>query len=198
MEDVMRTRTALHAGAQDDAQEAGRETLTVVFTDVEGSAEAVERLGDWGWVDALRAQHRIVREEVAAHGGVEVKTCGDGFLLVFANPDDALDCVMAVQRRVAAAQPASGGERLKVRVGVHSGAVLIDQGDLVGRTVVLAARITASAAGGEVVMSSSVLDRCPWAPVRQTRVETFKGLAGDHVVFVLDWQAAPAVATSAA
>ncbi|HEX5936937.1 MAG TPA: adenylate/guanylate cyclase domain-containing protein [Actinomycetota bacterium] len=64
-------------------------TVTVLFTDIEGSTQLTEALGDEEWIRVLRAHNALVRERVAAHAGIEVKSQGDGFMLAFATPEDA-------------------------------------------------------------------------------------------------------------
>ena len=165
--------------------------LTVVFTDIEGSSAILERLGDCRWMKVLRAHNDVVREQVRRHGGAEIKRCGDGFLLAFGAPQSAVRCAEAIQRSMHATvtRAHERGLSVRVRVGIHTGRVVVDDGDLVGHAVVLAARITASGRGGEIVVSDAVRARCPDVAYAEERLERFKGLAAVHRVHVVDWAA---------
>ena len=93
--------------------------VTMVFTDIEGSTATLERLGPQGYAALLATHHRVCREAWAAFGGAEVDTAGDAFFVAFERPDDALRAA----ERAGEALLATG---LRVRMGVHSGEVLLD------------------------------------------------------------------------
>jgi class 3 adenylate cyclase len=76
-------------------------TVTILFSDIEGSTEMTERLGDQKWIELLSEHNAIVREKVAAHDGFEVKSQGDGFMLAFQSARRALQCAIAIQRAFA-------------------------------------------------------------------------------------------------
>jgi hypothetical protein len=75
--------------------------VTILFTDIEGSTQLTEKLGDVEWVKLLREHNAIVREQAAAHDGLEVKSQGDGFMLAFASAHAALRCAVGIQRALA-------------------------------------------------------------------------------------------------
>ena len=79
-------------------------TVTIMFSDIEGSTEMTERLGDQRWMDLLREHNAIVREQVKTHGGFEVKSEGDGFMVAFQSARRALECAIATQRAFASEQ----------------------------------------------------------------------------------------------
>src|SRR3990172_3081782 len=81
-----------------------KDILTILFTDVEGSTALTQRLGDARAREVLREHERIVREALAAHGGSEVKTMGDGFMASFGSATGALECAIAMQRAFAERQ----------------------------------------------------------------------------------------------
>ena len=90
-------------------------TVTLLFTDIEDSAVLTEQLGDRRWLGLLRAHNTIVRREIAAHGGYEVKAQGDGFMVAFGSAHRALHCAIAIQRAMArlaqqSPPPLRGGE----------------------------------------------------------------------------------------
>src|SRR4051812_15004157 len=180
---AVRASTTLDAMAMTIESQA-RETIegdvetpvTLLFSDIEGSTELNERLGDQGWLAVLDEHNAIVRRAVLAHGGTEVKSAGDGFMLAFARPADGVGCAIALQREIA--------ERtaLRVRIGVHTGAAIKRAEDYFGRNVVVAARIAAQAHGGEILVSEQLRELAA-APVDgEPRDLTLKGLDGTQRV----------------
>ena len=96
------------------------ETLTLLFTDIEGSTRLLERLGPEAYTGLLADHHALVRSALATHGGNEVSTQGDGFFATFTSPSAALAAVVDMQRALLAhAWP--NAEQLRVRMGVHAG-----------------------------------------------------------------------------
>ncbi len=133
---------------------------TVLFTDVEGSTALTDRLGDERARELLREHERITREALAAHGGSEVKTMGDGFMASFSSATGALECAIAMQRAFAERNARREGDdpsgRLYVRIGLNAGEPIAEDEDLFGTAVNMAARIAAQAAGGEILASNVV------------------------------------------
>lgn len=129
------------------------QTLTLLFTDIEASTEKLARLG--GAYTAMLAEHRrIVRAELSTHEGREVDTAGDGFFAVFTSPTSCVLAAAAMQRSLATTSWA-GGEVLRVRMGVHTGEVDVEPEGVVGLQVHKAARISAAAHGGQVLVSAA-------------------------------------------
>lgn len=122
---------------------------TIVFVDAEGSTELVERVGDGTGTAALVGRLDVVRERIEAYGGREVKALGDGLMLWFDSPRNALTFSLATQR-------ALGNHRPQMRIGINAGEVVDRDGDPMGTTVNAAARICARAKGGDVVVSDVV------------------------------------------
>jgi len=140
------------AGAEPPA--AGR-LCTILFTDVEGSTALTERVGDAKAREVLRWHERIVREDLKAHDGSEVKAMGDGFMASFSSATRALECAIAMQRAFAAHSEAAE-EPIRMRIGLNAGEPIAEAEDLFGTAVNLAARIAAQAAGGEILASDVV------------------------------------------
>jgi len=128
----------------------------VLFTDLVGHTEMMSRLGDERGRDVLREHERITREVLAANGGTEVKTMGDGFMASFGSVTKAVQCAVALQQMFAERE----GERLSVRVGLNAGEPIEEEGDLFGATVILASRIAANAGGGEILVADTVRGLC--------------------------------------
>ncbi|MCI0777509.1 MAG: protein kinase, partial [Chloroflexi bacterium] len=91
-------------------------TVTLLFTDIVGSTPLNERLGDRRWMELLKEHNAIVREQVHAHQGYEVKTEGDGFMLAFSSARRAVECATAIQRAFAKRNE-TAEEKIEVRAG---------------------------------------------------------------------------------
>jgi class 3 adenylate cyclase len=162
-------------------------TVTLLFTDIEGSTDLTLKLGDQRWLDVLRAHHALVREHVQAHGGFEVKCQGDGFMLAFQSARRALECAIVIQRAVAAVHT---DPPIRVRMGLHTGEALKDADDFHGRDVVLAARIADQAVGGEILVSALLKELLAGRGDVQfgdERDSELKGLVGMHRMYAVEW-----------
>ena len=132
-------------------------TVTLLFTDVEGSTRLARLLGV-RYDDSLAAHRRLLREAFAAHGGVEVDTQGDAFFFAFARARDAVEAAAAGQRALAA-HDWPQDEPVQVRMGVHTGEPELSAGGYyVGVDLTRGARICAAAHGGQVVLSQATRD----------------------------------------
>ena len=168
-------------------------TLTVVFTDIEGSTDLAVSLGDQGWFEVVQEHQRHVTERVTALRGRVVQSLGDGFMLCFRSARQALLFSIGLQQDLATRAQEKPDSAIRVRVGLHTGEVLVDDaGDLIGRHVVVAARIASLASGGEILVSSLVQQiaepRGDVTFVAPRDVE-LKGIKGTHVVYEVDWRA---------
>ena len=168
-------------------------TVAILFSDIEDSTVLTERLGDERWLEVLREHNAIFREQLARHDGYEVKSQGDGFMLAFPEPCEALECAIEVQRAFAERERgASEAEPLRVRMGLHTGEVIAEEGDFFGKNVILAARIAAQAGGGEILVSESLREAGRSETGRTSASTTgreleLKGLAGTHRVYRAEW-----------
>ncbi len=130
------------------------ETLAFLFTDIEGSTALLGRLGDDGYARVLARHRELIRSALAAHGGREVDTPGDGFFAVFSSPRGCVAAVLDMQRALAAHEW-PGGERVRVRMGIHCGEAARTAAGLVGLEVHRAARVAAAGYGGQVLVSEA-------------------------------------------
>ncbi len=128
-------------------------TVTLVFTDIEGSTALLGRLGD-RYGEVLLAHRAVLRAEFAAWGGREMSTEGDSFFVVFESASDAVGCAVAAQRALAGHEW-PGGVAVRVRMGLHSGEPANCEGNYIGMDVHRAARIASAAHGGQVVLSEA-------------------------------------------
>jgi class 3 adenylate cyclase len=167
-----------------------QQNLCVLFGDVSGSTRLYEKLGD---AEALRAVERCLNRMdrvAAAHGGRVVKTIGDEIMVVF---DDTASCMRAacdMQQRVDDLPPVSG-VKMAIRVGFHFGATLVENKDVFGDTVNMAARMTGLAKAGQIVTSEETVLRLPPDMRKATRdidALTVKGKSDNVRVFEVIWQ----------
>ncbi len=165
-------------------------TLTLLFTDLVGSTPVAERLGDQRWFGVLRTHNAIVREQLARHEGREIKTQGDGFMVAFTSARRALLAAIDIQRAMAGYRASHPEHDLHVRIGLHTGEVVADDGDVYGRNVILASRI-ASSAGPDEVLASSLTKQLAEAggdlgfgPARNLELQ---GLSGGWDVHPVEW-----------
>jgi predicted ATPase/class 3 adenylate cyclase len=133
-----------------------RGTVTLLFTDVEGSTRLLHELGEQ-YVGALADHRDLLRAEAAARGGYEVDTQGDAFFFAFARATDAVAAAASAQRALAGHTWPDGRE-LRVRMGIHTGEPSVTREGYVGVDVHRAARICAAAHGGQVVLSQTTRD----------------------------------------
>jgi class 3 adenylate cyclase len=163
-------------------------TVTLLFTDIEGSTDLTMELGDERWLQLLRAHHALVREQVQGHSGFEVKSQGDGFMLAFQSARRALECAIAIQRAVAGTH---SDPPIRVRMGLHTGEALKDADDFYGRDVVLAARIADQARGGEILVSGllkALLEGRGDVLFDAGRKAELKGLRGQQQMYGVLWR----------
>ncbi len=162
-------------------------TVTVLFSDIEGSTALNERLGDEEWMALLGEHDGVVRTAVRRYHGHVVKHQGDGFMVVFGSAEAAGRAALEIQACLADADsPALSRTPILVRVGIHTGPTVERDGDFFGRNVAYAARIAAHAAGGEVLVSDDVRTELGelWECAGPYGVD-LKGFPGDHQAWTL-------------
>jgi class 3 adenylate cyclase len=129
----------------------------ILFTDLVGSTELTQRLGDVAAMEVLRRHDAIVRGAIADSGGSEVKHTGDGIMASFKSAATAIEAATAIQRGFEAAQ-SEGDFDASVRIGIAAGEPVAEGADLFGTVVQLAARLTAHAKPGAILVSRDVRD----------------------------------------
>lgn len=164
---------------------ASRVTRTFMFTDIVRSTNLVEAMGDEAWAPLLRWHHQVLRETFQRHRGEEVVSTGDGFFVAFATADAAIECAIAIQRRLADHRRANGFAP-EVRIGLHEAEAMAVEHDYHGQGVHQAARIAALAGGGEIVASATTAAGHPATGVG--RVVQLKGIEQPVAVVTLAWQ----------
>ena len=165
-------------------------TVTILFCDMVDYAGITERLGDQASRTLLHEQHRLVRDALMRHGGREVKVQGDGFMVAFGGASRALRCAIDIQRSTHAYVPPAGSEAIAVHIGIHTGDALVEEGDYLGHTVIVASRLADVAGAGEILVSSlseqlvQGSGEFTFAGHRETHL---KGMSRAYVSATLSW-----------
>jgi adenylate cyclase len=163
--------------------------VTLMLSDIADADAAAERLGPERWEQLVRDHHLLVERLVSGHDGQVMKFQDDGFLASFQSTHAGMHAALELQRTFAAG-PADQ-RSLAIRVGLHSGFVMGNPEQLMGRNVVLASRIAAQAKGGEILVSSTAKEYTQTDPsfrFEERGEYHFKGLLGEHVVYSLIWR----------
>ena len=134
-----------------------RKWVTVMFTDIANSTGLTEDLGDDEWSRILSGHRELVRSLFVAHTGEVVGTQGDGCLGRFPTPAEAVLCAVELQKEIAQTRHDTHFP-MQIRIGIHAGEAVEDDGDLVGRVVNVAARVTAETNPGEILVTEPVAD----------------------------------------
>jgi class 3 adenylate cyclase len=129
-------------------------TVTILFTDVEGSTELVRDLGDESARSILRRHDEIVRDTVQSSAGTEIEHPGDSFMIAFSTARSGIDCALDIQRDLSA-ERRDRPETPRVRMGMDTGEVIAEEKGYFGATVFRASRIADMAEGGQIVVSET-------------------------------------------
>src|SRR6476660_5320259 len=156
--------------------------VAILFSDIEESTALNERIGDRAWVRLIGRHDKMIRRYVKSHHGHVVKSQGDGFMIAFAEPEQAVRCSVDVQR---ALRRRPNG--IKVRIGIHVGKSVRRGDDLFGRNVAMAARVAALADGGEILVSEVVRDAVSDEDIAfdDGRDVELKGFSGPHRLYAV-------------
>lgn len=161
---------------------------TILFSDIEGSTVLVERLGDEKAREIMRQHDEICRAAVSVHGGTEIKSMGDGFMVSFLSASGAIDAAIEMQ---AAIRDRFGAMQspLRIRIGIHAGEPVQEGNDLHGTSVIRASRIMDSADGGEIMVSSIVRELVAGKSYRFTNrgMHELRGIDEPQRLFEVDW-----------
>ena len=156
--------------------------VAIVFSDIEESTALNERIGDRAWVRLIASHDKLVRRHVKNHSGHVVKSQGDGFMIAFAQPEQAVRCSIDVQRSLS-----KRPNGIRVRIGIHVGKSVRRGDDLFGRNVAMAARVAAQADGGEILVSEAVRDAVTDEDIAfdDGREVELKGFTGSHRLYAV-------------
>lgn len=156
--------------------------VAILFSDIEESTALNERIGDRAWVRLIERHDKMVSRHVKRHSGHVVKSQGDGFMIAFAQPVEAVRCSIDIQDDLSKRH-----NDIRVRIGIHAGKSVRRGDDLFGRNVAMAARVAGQAEGGEVLVSSSVRDAVTGDDIAFDggRDVELKGFGGTHRLYAV-------------
>ena len=155
--------------------------VTLMLTDIADAPALAERLGEEAWGAVLRNHEALVRQIITHHDGSIARAERDGFLVVFPSAHAGLHCALEMQRTFGEGDTA-------VRIGMHSGFVIVNPEQVLGRNVVLAARIAGRAGARETLVSSTLktyTERDPSFAFEERGEFHFKGVHGEHTIFAV-------------
>ena len=166
------------------ARELPTGTVTLVFTDVEGSTRLLQQLGADAYADTLAQHRRALREAFIRHDGVEVDTQGDSFFIAFSTAPAAIAAAAEAQQLLAAGP-------IRVRMGIHTGTPYVTDEGYIGPDVHRAARIAAAGHGGQILVSSSTAPLVGSESLRDLGEHRLKDLAAPERIYQLGGEAFP-------
>jgi class 3 adenylate cyclase/Tfp pilus assembly protein PilF len=171
-----------------EPEPARKVTRTFLFTDIVGSTNLVEAIGDEAWDDVRRWHDRALRAAFEAHGGEEVDHAGDGFFVAFPDAGPALECAVAIQRLLAEHRQTHGFAP-RVRIGLHADQATQRGASYGGRGVHQAARVGALAEGEQILATEDTLAAADgdW-PVSEPRGVELKGISEPVQVVTVAWR----------
>ncbi len=135
-----------------------RAPIIVLFTDMEGSTTLTQRLGDTRAQELVRSHNAIVRDALKTHSGGEIKHTGDGIMASLPSASLGVECAVAIQRALGQYNEANPNAAIRVRIGLNAGEPVMEDDDLFGTAVQLAARVCAHAEPGQILAPQVVRD----------------------------------------
>jgi class 3 adenylate cyclase len=165
-------------------------TVTILFSDMSGFTEMTERLGDVESQQLLAVYFQMVRGQATSHGGYEVKCQADEAMLAFSGAGQALRCAIEIQRSLARYRLANQDDPIHAHIGLHTGEAIQDGGDFLGRTVILASRITDVARADEILASALLRELAAgsgdlsFGPARDASLQ---GVANTQTLYPVIW-----------
>ena len=160
-----------------------------MFTDMVGSTEILNQLGDERALDLVRVHDQLIRERLGGNGGREVDRAGDGFLTCFFSVGEAVRCSIEIQQGIRTMNEQGLEAVLRLRIGIGSGEPVCDGDALFGSVVNLTARICDSAVANQILVAPVVRDLCIGKSIRfEDRGEaTLKGFSDPVRLHEVQW-----------
>jgi class 3 adenylate cyclase len=181
-------RRAAVAMEQAGVEAEAAQQKVFMFTDIVSSTALLEAIGDDAWADVIRWHDQTLRSLFANHDGAEVDHTGDGFFVTFDDAGVAMHCAIAIQRRLAEHRKEHGFSP-QVRIGLHAAEARRSGRSYRGKAVHQAARIAATAGGGEIVASRSTLSAAGIeTPESDIRTVILKGISEPVEVAAVSWR----------
>jgi class 3 adenylate cyclase len=158
-----------------------------MFTDIVGSTNLAEMLGDQAWDQLLRWHDETLRNEFGRKGGEVANSTGDGFFVAFESAKQAIECAINIQQRLRDHRISTGFAPM-VRIGLHTAEANQVGSDYSGVGVHIAARVSALAGGEEIVASVDTVAEAGQVEVGEAREATLKGVAKPVAVVPINWR----------
>ncbi|XHY18271.1 hypothetical protein SuNHUV7_30790 (plasmid) [Pseudoseohaeicola sp. NH-UV-7] len=187
-QELTQLQDLLDAALSSNAELARTGLATIMFTDIADSTTLAATVGDARWSTAIKSHIALVGEIVTEHGGTMIKSLGDGTMSSFNSARAALSSATALQR---AMYDRDSEPRLQTRIGLHTGDLVEEDGDMFGSVVNKAARVTAAAQPGEIRVSDATRAMVGGSvdfTFSQQVSTPLKGLDGEHTLYLLEWQ----------
>jgi len=183
--DARRSLGAIEAAVTTSGRRVGR---TFMFTDIVGSTNLLEAIGDEAWEDVVRWHNETLESLIRGHRGDVVHSTGDGYFAAFADASAASTCAVAIQQRLAEHRRRHGFAP-QLRIGLHAAEATVVGEDYAGIGVHEAARVAALAEGNEILVTCSTIEGDPIPfPVMRERAEMLKGIASPVKVATVEWR----------
>lgn len=166
-------------------------TITFLFSDMYGSTNLVNELGDIKFREISRTHEGVLGDAIRDHEGYIVKEMGDGFMAAFASSRNAVICAMEIQKSLKILRAKQPELPINVRIGLNTGEAILENGDYFGRAVSEAARISSKAEAEQILISSvtkRMADSAGDLKFGEEMEFELKGLPGDHTVFEVYWE----------
>ena len=131
-------------------------TVTIMFTDVEESTRLLSTRGFTASHEIMKSYETIIEDKVAQHAGRRIKGLGDGFMISFGSARHGVECALDIQQAIGDYSKLNPERKLRIRIGLNTGEVVEEGGDIFGAAVNVAARVAGKAKGGEILVSEIV------------------------------------------
>ncbi|MEA2655547.1 MAG: pilus assembly protein CpaF, partial [Chloroflexota bacterium] len=131
-------------------------TVTIMFTDMEGSTNLLSTRGFTESHEIMKAYETIIDEQVAEHAGRRIKGLGDGLMVSFGSSRHGVECALDIQSAIGEYSKQNPERKIRIRIGINTGEVVEEAGDIFGAAVNVAARVAGKAKGGEILVSDVV------------------------------------------
>ena len=131
-------------------------TVTIMFTDVEDSTKLLSTRGFTESHEIMKAYETIIDEQVSEHAGRRIKALGDGFMISFGSVRHGVECALSIQEAFAEYAKQHPERKIRIRIGLNTGEVVEEAGDIFGAAVNVAARVAGKAKGGQILVSDVV------------------------------------------
>lgn len=193
MQQIQKTMGKWLNNDENASDKTGSGIMTIMFTDMVGSTSFTQNVGDTIAQQLIRKHNAIVRQALSTCNGREVKLTGDGTMASFASASNAVDAAIAIQRAIAKYNKQAPTVPLEVRIGLNAGEPIVEENDLFGTTVQIAARICSLADKDQIFVSNVVKELAAgksysFKPLGE---RTLKGISEPQTVFEVLWNQTP-------